>query len=147
MDLKEVKNFSLDWKNWDLQGSKAFFLTIDLSYPKILHDSHNDLPLCVEKKTIMFEEFSDYTKHLLRSMGEVVGKEEKFSTEKLVATFNPKYEYCCHWKLLALFLELGMKVDRVHSIMEFTQKDFVSSYIRRCIDARRAAKNKFQKQL
>ena len=94
------------------------FFTVDLVYPECLHDAHSDLPLCVEKKTLTFNDFSPYTKRLLQKVGKVTDRsKENFTTDKLVADFKPKYSYTLHWLLLSLFLQLGLKVTKVHNII------------------------------
>ena len=52
LSVKEIKEFSMNWKNWDTESSTGYFLTVDLMYPEHLHDEHSDLPLCVEKKKL-----------------------------------------------------------------------------------------------
>ena len=114
----EIQRFSMDYKDWDTQSSKGHFFTVDLVYPECLHDAHSDLPVCVEKKTLTFNDFSPFTKRLLQKVGKVTDRsKENFTTDKLVADFKPKYSYTLHWLLLSLFLQLGLKVTKVHNII------------------------------
>ena len=56
-------------------------------------------------------------------------------------------EYACHWKMVKLCLKLGMKIGKIYNIIEFTQKPFVEPFIRKCIAARKASTNTFDKNL
>ena len=52
-----------------------------------------------------------------------------------------------HFKLLALWINLGLKITKLHNVVEFVQKPFVAPFIQTCIEARRSAKNDFEKKL
>ena len=49
---KEINRFNLD--SVDENSSIGYILECDLEYCKKLHDSHNDYPLCPEKKRSQF---------------------------------------------------------------------------------------------
>ena len=144
---RAVRAFTLDQKLWDLNSSIGHFLTVDLYYPKFLQDSHSDWPVICQKRDVKFSELSPYTKRLLQHLGEVTGNGLGFSAKKLIATFEDVFELTVHWRLLSLWLELGIQVTRVHNVVQFCQKDFVAPYIRKCIEARREAKTPFEKKL
>lgn len=133
----EVKKF--DIQNTDLDGKYGYFVECDLKYPKKLHDSHNNLPLAPEVLEINFDSLSPYAKKsLLESDGH-----EKYKDVKLMATFNDRVNYVVHGKNLKLYLDLGMKLKKVHRVLRFRQKRIIAPYIEKCTAARQKATNKF----
>jgi len=87
----------------DDEADKGYFFTVDLEYPKELHDLHNDYPLCPDKKIITKDMLSSMTKKLMNnaafikddSKGEskCESKKDKSkgdSVEKLICDFNDK---------------------------------------------------------
>ena len=66
--------------------------------------------------------------------------------EKLVGTFLPKNHYVLHYKNLRQYLNLGMKLKKVHRGISFYQSDWMKSYITKNTDLRKQAKNAFEKE-
>jgi len=50
-----------------------------------------------------------------------------------------------HGLLLQLYLQLGMKLDKVHRVVIFEQGDFMKSWVEFCTEKRAGAKNEFEK--
>ena len=80
-------------------SKKDWILEVDLEYPKMLHDSHNDYPLAPEKKVIKPEQMSEYQKRLMNDLGL-----EMPNTEKLVLTLEDKEKFVVHYKNLQFYL-------------------------------------------
>jgi len=134
---EKVKQF--DVQNIDLEGKYGYFVECDLSYPKKLHDSHKNLPLAPEVLQIEFDSLSPYAqKSLIESDGQ-----KKYKDVKLMATFNDRLNYVVHAKNLKLYLELGMKLKKVHRVLRFRQKRIIAPYIEKCTAERQKAANKF----
>lgn len=112
----------------------------DLKYPKKLHDLHQNLPLAPEVLEINFDSLSPYAKKaLLESDGK-----QKYKDVKLMATFQERKNYITHSKNLKLYLDLGMKLKKIHRVLSFRQEKFIAPYIEKCTLARKNSKNKFQ---
>ena len=60
-----------------------------------------------------------------------------------MATFYDRKNYVLHSKNLKLYTELGMKLDKIHRILEFKQEAFIAPYIEMCTLARQNSTNKF----
>ena len=65
--------------------------------------------------------------------------------EKLVLTLQDKGNYVLHYKNLQLYLKLGIKLKKVHRMLEFDQECWMEPYIRMNTEFRKQAKNDFEK--
>lgn len=95
---------------------------VDVTYPRHLHDKHNDLP---------FLPNSDIPR------GSKV--------RKLMATFEMKKNYVIHYKNLQQAIKNGLKVEKVHRVIQFNQSDWLAKYIELNTELRKKAKNDFEK--
>ena len=119
--FKWVKNVNdIDVLDIDDEARKGYILEVDLEYPKELHDLHNDYPLAAENLEL-----------------------DKVS--KLVPNLNNKEKYVIHYRNLKQCLSLGLKLKKVHRILEFDQSDWMKSYIELNTNKRKEAKNEFEK--
>ena len=117
---------------------KGWILEVDLEYPKELHDLHNDYPLAPEKLTVQKEWLSDY-------QTELIGDENMVNVSKLVPNLMNKKKYVVHYRNLNLYMQLGMKVTKVHRILEFNEKPWMEPYIRLNTEFRKKAQSAFEK--
>ena len=91
-----------------------------MKYPKELHENHNELPFLVEKMKI--------------------GREEK-----LVPNLRDKERYSVEIKTLNQALMHGLKLEKVHRVIELEQSKWMKAYIILNTRLRIAAKNEFEK--
>ena len=75
---------------------KGYLLEVDVSYPKELHNQHNDLPFMCERMEIN-------------------------GVEKLVPNLRDKKNYVIHIQALNQVLQHRLKLDRIHQAIEFDQ--------------------------
>ena len=108
-----------DWAEFILnlkdEQDVGYMFEVDLEYPEHLHDLHDAYPLAPEKIKIKEEYLSEYQKELGRGCG------VKFGAEKLCVTLNDKERYTLHYRNLKQYLELGMKLKKVHKVLKFNQ--------------------------
>ena len=64
---------------------------------------------------------------------------------KLIPTLEDKKEYVLHYCNLQLHLDLGLKIKKVHRVLEFDQSPWLKQYIDFNTDKRKHAKNAFKK--
>lgn len=138
--LEEDEISQFDLKNLDLEGDYGYILECDLSYPKKLHDLHQNLPLAPEVLEVNYDSLSPYAKKaLLESDGQT-----KYRDVKLMATFQKRLNYVVHCKNLKLYTDLGMKLKKIHRVLKFRQTELIAPYIEKCTKARQMSNCKFQ---
>jgi hypothetical protein len=70
-------------------------------------------------------------------------KESK--VQKLCTSFEDKIKYGVNYRLLKLYIKLGVKVKTFHRVLQFKQFDYMKSYIMKNTNERANAKNDFEK--
>ena len=121
-------------------SKKGLILEVDLEYPQELHDLHNDYPLGPEKVKVAKDMLSDYCKKIA----------DKFSissglVHKLIPTLNDKEKYILHYRNLQSYLSLGLKLKKIHRVLQFDQSPWLKQYIDFNTQKRTHAKNSFEK--
>ncbi|BFZ23189.1 hypothetical protein BsWGS_26228 [Bradybaena similaris] len=120
----------------------GYTVEVDLEYPEHLHESHNDYPLAPEKMSVPREWLSEYQNTLVDKLG------GKFTEgEKLVPHFHPRQRYVLHYRSLQQYVSLGMKVTKIHRVVQFRQEAWMKPYIEMNTALRAAAKSDFEKDL
>ena len=99
---------------------KGYILEVDVSYPKYLHDSHNDLPFMCERMEIN-------------------------GVEKLVPNLRDEKNCVIHIQALNQSLQHRLRLDRIHRAIEFDQSPWLKTYIDFNTQLRTAATNDFEK--
>ena len=109
-------------KNYKKNNNKGYILEVNVKYPKKLHDLHSDLPFLPK--------------------GMKIDK-----CKKLVCNLRNKKKYVVYIKSLKRALNHGLKLKKVHRIIEFNQKAWLKPYIDMNTELRKLAKDDFEKYL
>ena len=117
-DFKWVNDLPLE--EMLLDEDLGYVLEVDLEYPDELHDLHNDYPLAPEPMKIN-------------------------KVNKLTPNLNNKTKYVLHHRNLKQYLSLGMKLTKIHRVIEFKQSKWLAAYIALNTNLRTKAKNDFEK--
>ena len=123
MDLKWKKREDFSPEEIDKlakKDKKGYLLEVDVEHPKELHENHNELPFLVEKMKI--------------------GRKEK-----LAPNLKDRKGYVVHIKALNQALKHGLKLRKVHRVIEFQQSRWMKAYIMLNTRLRKDAKNEFEK--
>ena len=107
-------------KVYDKNNNKDYILDVDIDYPSKLQNLHSDLPFLPE--------------------GMVIN-----NTKKLVCNLNDKKNYIVHINVLKQALDHGLKLKKVHRVIEFEQEAWLKEYIDVNTELRKKATNDFEK--
>ena len=99
---------------------KDYLLEVDVSYPKELQNSYNDLPFMCERMEIN-------------------------GVEKLVPNLRDEKNYVIHIQALNQALQHGLRLDGIHQAIQFDQSPLLKTYIDFNTKLRMAASNDFEK--
>ena len=135
--LSEDEFDGLDILNIPNDGEEGYILEVDLEYPPELHD---DFPLAPQKMKVMDELLSPYCQELKEELGL-----KEPSIKKLVPNLCDKRRYILHYQNLKLYLDLGMKLTKVHRVLTFQQSPWLKQYIDFNTSKRTHARNTFEK--
>ena len=100
--------------------NKGYLLEVDISYPKELHDLHNNLPFMCEKMKIN-------------------------GVEKLFPNLYNKKNHVIHIEAIDQALKHGLILKKVHRVIEFGQSTWLKPYIDFNTQLRTQTKNNFEK--
>ena len=118
----DVTNFNV--MDVALDSPIGYILEVDLEYPQHLHDAHTDLPFCPTRD-------------------KPPGKRQN----KLLATLYDKKRYIIHYRNLQQCTRHGLRITKIHSILQFAQSPWLRDYIQLNTTFRTQAKNDFEKNL
>ena len=138
--MKDKKINKLNLADYEDDSKKGLILEVDLEYPKELHNLHNDYPLGPEKVKVTESMLSTYCQKIANKYNISTGL-----VHKLIPTLNKKEKYVLHYRNLQLYTDLGLKVTKVHRVLEFKQSPWLKQYIDFNTQKRTQAKNSFEK--
>ena len=121
-------------------GETGYIVECTLQYDSENHADHNSIPLAAHKQTIDASMLSEYAKTALAAQRN--GKIGSYKASKLTSSFQKREKYVCHGVNLKLYLELGMRLVKIHRVIAFTQKAFIRPYIEFCSKMRAESKTK-----
>ena len=109
-------------KNSNENNDKGYILEVDVKYPKRLYELHSELPFLSERIKVN-------------------------KCKKLVCNLFNKKKYVVHINALKQALKHGLKLKKIHRVIEFNQKAWLKLYIDMNTELRKAAKIDFEKDL
>ena len=138
MTEKQINDINL--YKYKEDSKKGLILEVDLEYPKELHDLHDDYPLAPEKIKVTYDMLSDYNKKIADKYNISTGL-----VDKLIPNLRNKEKYVLHHRNLQLYIDLGLKLTKIHRVLEFNQSPWLKKYIDFNTEKRKNAKNAFEK--
>ena len=109
-------------KNYNENDNIGYIFEMDVIYPKRLHDLHSGLPFLSERMEIN-------------------------KCKKLICNLSNKKKYAIHVNSLKQALNHGLKLKKIHRVIEFNQKEWLKPYIDMNTELRKAANNDFEKDV
>ncbi|XP_069936724.1 uncharacterized protein [Cherax quadricarinatus] len=135
----DEKNAILDvgLSNVSCEGQKGYWIECDTKHisPEVARLT-DELPLILSHMNISEEMLSPYCESILKNEGRKIPK----SNGKLVGSHLSQKNYLISLELLQLLLELGLEVEKVHTIYEYTQTKFLEPFISTNIAQRTATR-------
>ena len=107
--------------NWNrLCDGEGCILEVDLEYPEDLHDTHNEYPLAPERLRVN-------------------------KVDKLIPNLDNKEKYVLHHRNLKQYLDLGLKLTKIHRGVKFNERAWLKDYIQLNTDLRTNGTTEFEK--
>ena len=107
-------------KNYNEDNNKGYILEVEVKYPKRLHKLHSDLLFLSERMEIN-------------------------KCKKLVCNLFNKKKYVTHINSLKQALNYGLKLKKIHRVIEFNQDAWLEPYIDMNTELRKVAPNDYEK--
>lgn len=117
---EKIENF--DVMSIPNDSDKGYVLEVDIDYPSTLHDEHNEFPFCPQNYQPPKSKFA-----------------------KLIPNLENKTKYVVHYTMLKQCIKNGLKVTKIHRIVEFTQSKWLKNYIDLNTKLRNESKNNFDR--
>ena len=118
----------------------GFVLEVDLNYPDALHIMHKDFHLAPTKEKIDRNTLSEC------QMGPLdQACNRRVTTPKFVQTLFANKNYTVHYITLKLYVDLDLKVTKVHRVLQLKQEKLLEPHISLNTRMRTQSKNKFEK--
>ena len=109
---------SIDFNCVSAESDVGYILEVDIKYPCKLHESHNDYPLAPEKMRVSKDMLSGYCLGIAEKYDVKVG-----GVAKLIPNLRDKSCYVLHYRMLQLYVSLGMVVIKIQKVLRFKQSD------------------------
>lgn len=137
------KDFKWNLENWekskimelDNRGAKGYLFSVDLHIPDELHNHFNGYALAPESQCVLKENLNEWQQEGY--------KQSKI--KKLITSLSDKKNYVLNYRILKLYLSLGVELMKVNQCVEYTQEKFMEPYIMLNTKLRTDAKNDFEK--
>ena len=100
------------------------FLKLILNNPKELQELHNYYPLVSDKIEIKGEMLLEYHLKITDLYNVPIG-----NVKKLAPNFFDEETYVLRYKNLQLYVRLGLKLKKIHRVLEFNQSQWLKPYI------------------
>ena len=116
LDSDEINEINEEFlKNYNENDNKSYVIEVYVRYPKRLHELHSDFPFLPERMKID-------------------------KCNKLVCNLFNKKKYVVHINSLKKAFNHGLKLKKIHRVIEFNQKEWLKPYIDMNTELRKDAK-------
>jgi hypothetical protein len=99
----------------------GYIVECDIHIPEELHDYFNCYPLAVENTSYEASPYMNEIKEKLNI--------KDCKVNKLIPNLYDKIKYVLHYRNLKLYKSLGLKITKIHRVLEFKQTPYLQDYI------------------
>ena len=145
-ELRELSQDEIDQfdiPNVDVEGEHTYSLLIDFEIPDNVKRATDELPLGLNQFKPDLNHMSPFTKDIFDDLN----LSESYISKKLTATHFPQKDYLISIKLLQLYVQLGVKITKIHKIIEFKQDACFRDFINKNINLRKNSTNSYEKAI
>ena len=136
----------IDWGDDSIGADdRGYIVECDLIYTHDVMEKTTWLPLAPSKRRILYSELGKSQQERVNQLGST-GK-SFLSQPKMILDCSDKYNYVCHYQVLRFYIQMGMKVVKVHRAIKFLEKDYFRPYVELNLELRRKAKAKTEKDM
>ena len=103
---------------------EGYISTVDLKYPKELHDLHKTFSVALEKK-------SGWGRNAIKSLKKNLKEYENWNgnVKRHIPNLTQKEKNVVHDQKLQLYLQLWMKLTKVHGVLKFKEAPKLKPYL------------------
>lgn len=123
----------------------GYVFFVDLECPKEIMEKTADFPLCA-------------TKHLLNHKfmaenGNLLNKEcfpssnQDMGVHQLILSQLPKIDQGIYYKNLQMYLRHGLRITKIHAILQFEEKPYLHGFISKNLNIRRTSESKLYQKI
>ena len=135
--LQKVQNEIMDISP---NANYGYILEVDLEIPVEMHDYFNEYVPAPEHMSVKKEMLSDFSIYCLDKLNF-----KHAPGVKLIPNLYNKEKYIVHYRTLQCYLQLGLKLKKVHRGILFRQEPWLKKYIDFNTQQRKLAQNNFEK--
>ena len=121
------------------ENEYGYFIKCDLEYPSDIKEKTENFPLCPYQTKAEPNPFSDYMN--------CVKQPNYKPTLKLLCVVTNKNNHMIHYRMFKFYINMGLKVTKIHTIYTFRQSSWLGEYIDHNTQKRTNAKTNFGKDL
>lgn len=128
---EEIAQIKIHINNIDIDCPQGYILEVDLLCPLEIHSNLASLPPLPYHKTLTFNQLSPYSQKILKLL-KTEKEAKKYKAKKLVTDVTNKRKYVLHYRMLQMYLKMGLKLKKIHRIIKFEQRRYLKPYIDYC---------------
>ena len=126
----------LDVLTFPVDGPEGCVLEVDMDYPPDVQDRTMDLPLAPERMTTHASMLTPHMQtqwRLLQQLRHNQPDNTYRGTQKLLLTHFSKEKYVVHIRVLQLYVQLGLRITKIHRGVVFQQAAFSNPILIRTV--------------
>jgi hypothetical protein len=109
-----------------------------------LHDEHNEFPLAPEVMCVKASMLSKYQRVLYSDIYDKGPSDS--ASPKFIANLYDKTKYVLHIANLQLYINVGLVLTSIHTVIQFKQSRWLKPYIDTCSELRSKSTDDFDKK-